>query len=424
MALWAKLYVDILGDPKLMSAAREGKKNLDVTPWLFAFSKLANAAGRLEINGKRADSRDIAALLPGISASRVAKSREELLAIGVLALDEDGCDYFVQWEKRSGDGKKPEGSKSANALRQQRYRERHRNGNALRNEGEQPLVTPLRNSAEIEIEQEKERRAESVTPSRNGVTRHEPGSAAALVAPLPNCEEPKVDYPTLASDQPLPTNLERLDDLPTERRVMTEAEVRERFPEIPAETPEPSNGKHEAPTPLDVVLPHAAVRFGKTFYPRGTATDARRTDVFEQLTAVLTKPGLAFNGGIIHVTPARLSAACLAVLKSHEKGPLENPDSAIVYLLTKLSDVSQDSPTEKAAVEARVEEQNDRMTFAERKERALKIAAERPEEHQRLTEAAKRIFPGKDKDMEQPRLAYVITQLLRLEPAAATQETR
>jgi hypothetical protein len=277
----------------------------------------------------------------------------------------------------------------------------------------------------------------------------EPGSAAALVAPLP-----KVDYPTLGG-RDLPLDLKSLDDLPTERRVMTEAEVRERF-ETPAHSPNsgiaaiPEDEYESAPRAdarsaaeldkagpdnpdtqsrsehsvtarpdnpagaLDLVLPVAAVKFGRTFYPRGVASDARRLDVFEQMLQLLKPEGLAFNGGVIRVTPARLSGACLAVLKSHAKGPLEDPDAALPYLLVKLSDVSQDSPTEKAAVEAKVEELRDRETFAERQARADKIAAEYPDEDQRFREAAQRIFPGKDKDMVQPRESYRVSQLLNL----------
>lgn len=240
--------------------------------------------------------------------------------------------------------------------------------------------------------------------------RDEPGSAAALVAPLPNCEEPTHGVAAI-QDAAIDANGQRLGP-----------------PETPAQSPNgtapPADGR-SAPrvssaingvdTPaLDLVLPVAAVKLLRTFYPRGKTTDERRLDVFEQMQQLLKPEGLAFKGGVIRVTPARLSGACLAVLKSHAKGPLEDPDAALPYLLTKLSDVSQDSPTEKAAVEAKVEELRDRETFAERQARADKIAGEYPDEDQRLREAAKRIFPGKDKEMAQPRESYRVSQLLAL----------
>jgi hypothetical protein len=47
MTLYAKLWCDIVGDQKLMRAARKGGKHLDKLPWLIAKAKERNDNGRL-----------------------------------------------------------------------------------------------------------------------------------------------------------------------------------------------------------------------------------------------------------------------------------------------------------------------------------------------------------------------------------------
>jgi hypothetical protein len=44
---WAKLYTDILSDPKLMRAARLGHEQLQLLPWFVVFAKQADDRGRL-----------------------------------------------------------------------------------------------------------------------------------------------------------------------------------------------------------------------------------------------------------------------------------------------------------------------------------------------------------------------------------------
>ncbi len=74
MALFAKLWTDVIDDPKLMRADRMGARNLDLLPWLIVFAKRAEDDGRLTIDGVAADSDDIARGIPCVTRARVAKS--------------------------------------------------------------------------------------------------------------------------------------------------------------------------------------------------------------------------------------------------------------------------------------------------------------------------------------------------------------
>lgn len=122
MPMYARLWVDILNDPKLMRAAREGAKHLTLLPWLIAFAKRADADGRLEISGIPAEPRDIAREIPNTNARSVAKCCEELRRIHVLELDEDGCYRFTAWDYRNSG--KTSDSKEAIAERVRKHRAR------------------------------------------------------------------------------------------------------------------------------------------------------------------------------------------------------------------------------------------------------------------------------------------------------------
>jgi hypothetical protein len=128
---WAKLHTDILGDPKLMRAARKGGRELVYLPWFIAFAKLADDGGRLTVGGEPADPVDISDLIPEATARRVSTALKSLEAIGVLLRDNDGALRFARWDVRSE--AKPSDSPSAIAERVKRHREKQRNadGNAL-----------------------------------------------------------------------------------------------------------------------------------------------------------------------------------------------------------------------------------------------------------------------------------------------------
>jgi hypothetical protein len=130
---WAKLHTDILGDPKLMRAARSGMKGLEYLPWLIAFAKQSDDGGRLSVGGQPAELADFVSLIPGLRAKKIAESLKNLEQIGVLVRDSDDFLRFSAWERRSGT--KPSDSASAIAERVSRHRaakslQQNTNGNA------------------------------------------------------------------------------------------------------------------------------------------------------------------------------------------------------------------------------------------------------------------------------------------------------
>lgn len=127
MALYAKLYTDILADRKLMRAARQGAKRLHLLPWLIVFAKEAQDGGRLSIGGTPADPIDIAEAIPCVTPADVKKCEEELVAIGVLAREPDGAFRFVRWHRRQS---KPSDQADEVRLRVQDHRERNAPSNA------------------------------------------------------------------------------------------------------------------------------------------------------------------------------------------------------------------------------------------------------------------------------------------------------
>lgn len=98
-------------------------------------------------------------------------------------------------------------------------------------------------------------------------------------------------------------------------------------------------------------LPPAAVDFGRKFY--GSASPDRIRDVKRQLRATLNG-GASFRKGVrvLACSPERLEAKCREVIAAGVK----DPDKAIVVLLKKLGDVSDDSPTERAQADAKLDD--------------------------------------------------------------------
>lgn len=118
---WLKLHDEILGDPKLMRAARAGAKELHWMPWLLAFARKANDEGRLTVGGEKADPQDISALIPGAKPKAITRALAELLALDILIEDTDGALRFAQWDYRQFRAK-PSDSRPAVAARVRRYR--------------------------------------------------------------------------------------------------------------------------------------------------------------------------------------------------------------------------------------------------------------------------------------------------------------
>ena len=133
MTEWAKVYVDILGDPKLMRAAREGAEHLDLLPWLIVFAKQSHDDGRLTVGGKPAEPADIAPLIPHATGQHVAAALASCLDLEILIRDADGALRLARWKDRQT---KPSDSKEQWRERKQRQRKREK---AARN----TPVTPL-----------------------------------------------------------------------------------------------------------------------------------------------------------------------------------------------------------------------------------------------------------------------------------------
>lgn len=288
MPLYARLWTDILDDPKLLRAARLGAKNLDKLPWLIAFAKRADSDGRLEISGEKAEPADIARSIPGATERQVRGCIEALLKLKVLVPDADGVPKFGSWDFRNSG--KTSDSREAVAERVRKHRERRRSQrNAPGNGGN--TLQALRGNEQESREKRVERRE----------YRHTAGS--------------------------------------TEKDSPSSPRSRSNRPQLPA----------------------AAREFGKRFY--STASRERQEDVRAQLVATLNG-GATFRRGV--KVPAlsveRLEAKCREVIAEG----VQDPDKAIVVLLTKLGDISDDSPTERAAASQRAEEQRDEIDVAQR----------------------------------------------------------
>jgi len=127
---WSRLWDDVLGDPKLLRAARRGMQELELLPWLQAFASQAADGGRLTIGDEPADPEDIAGLIPGITAERVATALAALTEIGVLTVDSDGAKRFAAWKKRQEPGK-PSDARDRTAERKRKQRAKEKTDNAL-----------------------------------------------------------------------------------------------------------------------------------------------------------------------------------------------------------------------------------------------------------------------------------------------------
>lgn len=101
MTYYAKLWTDILDDPKLIRGARLGAKRLVLLPWLIAFAKRADDGGRLSVAGLPAEPVDIARSVPGATPRHIEEASTELQSLGILARDDDGALRFAAWHRRN-----------------------------------------------------------------------------------------------------------------------------------------------------------------------------------------------------------------------------------------------------------------------------------------------------------------------------------
>ena len=156
---WAKLHTDILGDRKLMRAAREGATGLHLLPWLIAFAKQADDDGRLTVGEEPANPVDIAETIPGVTPKMVGECLTSLTKIGVLVTDSDGKTLrLAAWERRSGT--KPSDNPERIHARVKAHRERKSKED---NEAVTPrnaLHHPRRNATEKKREREEQNRGD------------------------------------------------------------------------------------------------------------------------------------------------------------------------------------------------------------------------------------------------------------------------
>ena len=172
---WLKLHTDVLGDSKLMRAARKGAKNLALLPWLLAFAKEANDGGRLTVDGVPADPEDIAALIPGVRPKDVTTCCDSLISIRILTRDDDGAYRFTNWQKRQQ--KPPSDAPERVRERVQKHRAHHTsNGHTTpietteKRDVTSDVTTPQRRylAREVEVEVEAEVEEKRKTKSNRG----------------------------------------------------------------------------------------------------------------------------------------------------------------------------------------------------------------------------------------------------------------
>lgn len=171
-----------------------------------------------------------------------------------------------------------------------------------------------------------------------------------------------------ADSEPYQKGIDTLSQGPAPDRVSHRVSIQKKRKEEKRKTSGLS-GKERGPRgrakDLVAQLPAAAREFGKHFY-RSARRD-RQVDVMEQLLATLNG-GAAYGRGvkITAGSVARLEVKCREVIAEGVK----DPDKAIVVLLKKLADVSDDSPTERAQAAQRAEVQRDQADATHRLELA------------------------------------------------------
>jgi hypothetical protein len=325
MRLYARLWTDILGDPKLMKAARHGARNLELTPWLFAFAKRADADGRLEIAGEKAEAEDIASEIPCATSTRVASCIESLRKLKILKADPDGVLSFTAWEFRNSG--KTSDSREAVAERVRKHRER-----------------------------------------KKGESNADGNAGNALPSVTGNEQESR------------------------EKRV----ERREKKGE--SKKAGSSSGGSLGPNARD---------FGRMFYSAAPA--ARRQDVYRQLMATLNG-GARLRRGVIVTAGSveRLELKCREVIQEG----VDDPDKAIVVLLTKLADSTDIAAQRREEVREEIVE-SDRIGD-ERRAAAAAFAVAHPDRRHELEERALREFPGDGPFHDLTRESWVVQQLATL----------
>jgi hypothetical protein len=133
---WVKMSSDILDNPVLMRAAREGHPQVAFLPYIVLFAGKADDNGRLTVGGKPAEPEDIAPGIPGAVPASVRACLAALAEIGFLLEEPGGVLRLADWLHSSG---KPSDQPERVRDRVKNHRQRKR-GN--------PPVTPVETRAE------------------------------------------------------------------------------------------------------------------------------------------------------------------------------------------------------------------------------------------------------------------------------------
>ena len=152
-------------------------------------------------------------------------------------------------------------------------------------------------------------------------------------------------------------------------------------------------------------LPAAVLEFCRRFY--SNASSDRKRQILSQLRDTLEPAGAAFEGGRLRApSRMRLSKKCEEVMREG----VRIPDRAIVVLFKKLADVTDDSPTERAA---------DALTAAAENEHqdVVRVADEwagaHPAEYHELELDSLERYPGDDNFRTQLRRGFLLSQILQ-----------
>lgn len=166
----------------------------------------------------------------------------------------------------------------------------------------------------------------------------------------------------------------------------------------------------QASDPPDPLTEVSIRGFFQRYY--GDATRERKCDIVKQLRE-LVNGGTRHGGGTVRATSiAHLALKCRQVMAR----PVRKSDSAIVVLLTKVADVSKDSPTERARADSRAEDHADEQRMRQDME---SFAAENSEAFAQLQAQASARYPGTDLPGQMLRNSWLYSQVLARRGRAA-----
>ena len=390
---WCKLHTDIIGDPKLLRAARKGARHLHWLPWLIAFAKAADDDGRLTVNGEPAEPEDIAPQLPGATIDSVRLCMDELESISVLYRDMDGALAFTQWEARSGRRASEDGEAVAERVRKHRAQwDAERKAEERVKEKARGALRRAMQRGEVTPQPCQECGAKQADPHHLDYT--EPLKVEWLCRSHHKIRHASEQKARGGSRQPIRngrnnSSVTADNDASLTRDNATEVEV-----EVEVEKREMENGNAPRPLasastetePLDdpeprylkdgfnarMKLPAEASKFVDELY--GLSTVRRREDVRRQLYDAIdpSKRGAFLRRGVyVKAKDAdHLARVCTAV----RLDPPQQLDSAIVYVLRKLQDAETDA-NGRTVTEAASFDQKQTDALLERYEKAAKAAA-------------------------------------------------